>query len=358
MSALSRVRLCRRAPHGRADTVGVVCHGGDRVGFTGLQTCASVHACPLCSARILAERTDDLVRLVDAHHAAGGRLLLITTTMPHDRSTDLAAALDAILGAWSRLRPNGTVRRRQDAMGWLGCVRRFEITDGDNGWHPHVHGLGFVGDDVSEAQVSQLRDDIASVHERAIVAAGFDAPSDEHGVTVKLLDLAEGLGAAAAYLTKGSVTESTEDARTAALELTAGTSKRGRRGSRTPWQILGDLLEHGDAVDQARWLEYEAATKGRRLVTTTPALRARYAPEVDERTDEELAELADADATPIGEMSFEEWTVLRQIPGAPHDLVRVLSLLAGAVAQGADVDLARELDRQLQRLGARPPDDD
>ncbi len=71
--------------------------------------------------------------------------------------------------------------------------------------------------------------------------------------------------------------------------MARGDAKRGRRGSRTPFELLVELAATGDTGIKALWLEYEAATFGKRWLRWTPGLRERLLGTAKERTDEELA---------------------------------------------------------------------
>jgi hypothetical protein len=101
------------------------------------------------------------------------------------------------------------------------------------------------------------------------------------GCVVKQVTAAEGLGW---YLTK--VGE-----RSLGLEMARGDLKTGRKQHRTPEQILMDAAATGDFADIKLWREYEAATKGRRMVTWSQGLRDRLRAPAVEATDQELAEV-------------------------------------------------------------------
>ncbi|RYF42549.1 MAG: hypothetical protein EOO38_19610, partial [Cytophagaceae bacterium] len=61
--------------------------------YSGLQTCGSVWACPVCSAKIAERRRVEIIAAMAAHKAAGGCMHLLTLTAPHQRSD----ALDVLL---------------------------------------------------------------------------------------------------------------------------------------------------------------------------------------------------------------------------------------------------------------------
>jgi hypothetical protein len=50
--------------------------------YSGLQTCGSVWACPVCSAKIAERRRVEIMAAMAAHKAAGGWVNLLTLTAP------------------------------------------------------------------------------------------------------------------------------------------------------------------------------------------------------------------------------------------------------------------------------------
>lgn len=82
-----RVARCLRAvlPGGtRVDVLQDAEHGGAHYG--GLQVCGSVHACPVCAAKIGERRRAELEGAIAAHRAIGGGVLLVTYTVAHGRA--------------------------------------------------------------------------------------------------------------------------------------------------------------------------------------------------------------------------------------------------------------------------------
>ena len=143
VSRLRRVSACRRRPTGEGVMVG---RRGARAHYSGLQTCASVWSCPVCSARIQAERADELLRAVERAHACGLKVALLTLTMRHRKRDKLKLLWDGLSQAWQpAIATDRAVRRARDAVGMVSWVRRVEATHGRKGWHLHVHALLFYG---------------------------------------------------------------------------------------------------------------------------------------------------------------------------------------------------------------------
>ena len=154
-----------------------------------------------------------------------------------------------------------------------------EVTDGDNGWHVHLHVLLCFREQVSaDLARAALGPRIFGRWSRALERKGFSA-SEEHGWDLRRAQLGD--GDLADYFTK------------MAHEVTGGHRKEGRaRGGRTPMQLLADAVETYEESALARWWEWEAASDGRRQLTWSTGRRdlRALAGLGREATDEEIAE--------------------------------------------------------------------
>ncbi|WP_075334928.1 hypothetical protein [Pseudonocardia sp. Ae717_Ps2] len=73
-----------------------------------------------------------------------------------------------------------------------------------------------------------------------------------------------------------------------AFETAGGRWKRGKRGSRTPFQILADAIDTGNERDVALWQEWEQGSHGMQQLVWSNGLKQRCG--VTEVKDEEIAE--------------------------------------------------------------------
>jgi hypothetical protein len=311
--------------------------------FSGLATCGSVWSCPVCSARVLAGRADELGRAIDAWHADGGSIALLTLTMRHNAGHSLRECWDALSDAWGSA-TNGTrkVRDGQRAAGVVGWVRRNEVTHGAAGWHVHVHALLFLRDEPSASVLAAATAAIFSQWSRRLAASdsGLMPVAEQGGLDCRLLTLAEAREHVAGYLAKGVY-----DSRSAALEL-AGSSKLGRRSNRTPWAILDGAM-NGDRRDVALWHEWERVSHGRRAITWSRDLR-ELLDLGDELADDELAGDDDAGAVAVASWTADEWRAILQARAE-------LALLAVVDAAGSPLDAWRWLSAICRQLGLPPP---
>lgn len=268
-----RVGQCGRH---RVSTDVVVCrHDSGGAYFQGLATCGSIWRCPVCSAKIQAQRVGELQELVTAHQKAGGHVFLLTLTVPHTDGQSLRAVLDGVTGGWQKFLAGSPWARLRDCYGIDGYVRAVEITHGRNGWHPHIHALIFTDRGFSEIETDQFRLRLFSrwraIAERAgLGTVSFDA-LDLQWVDPKTED-------AAAYLVKWG----------ASAEVSASASKQGRMGNRSAWQLLADA-DRGDGRAAGLWKHYAEVLQGRRHLTYSRGIREQYGLR-DEVPDENAAE--------------------------------------------------------------------
>jgi hypothetical protein len=159
-----------------------------------------------------------------------------------------------------------------------------------------------------------------------LVSAGLEAPrlvgQDWHLATGD-----EAAGDLAEYLFK--IVEQGEAARSLGVELAMTQPGRSRSdlATRPVWSLLDRLVETGEAEALARWHEWEAGSKGRRQVGWSKGLRKRFAPEVEDVTDQEIADREmGSKQDDVARISREGWGRLVSIPGGPCDVLEALEV--------------------------------
>jgi len=304
-------------------------------GFAGLQHCGSVWACPVCSAQILTVRALEIGCVLAPAVEEGFALAFGTLTMRHRRGQSLGALWEAAGAAWARA-TSGRSWRAAKSAGVEGWVRVWEVTDGRNGWHVHVHFVLVL--DVVHGR--DLLDGIGQAMfgrwSSALVAAGLEAPK----LVGQEWHMVEGANAAsdlAGYLSKlsdQSVDGRREAARSIGLELTHTRSGRARAdlATRPVWSLLQDLEETGEADALDRWREWERGSKGRRQVGWSKGLKARFGL-VSEQSDEEIAQRE------VGTVEDELLSITaagwKALVRMPSQMPRVLEAAERAGARGA-----------------------
>jgi hypothetical protein len=121
------------------------------------------------------------------------------------------------------------------------------------------------------------------------------------------------------------------------LELTHALPGRAREDLRTRpvWALLDELAETGEASALARWHEWESASKGRRQVGWSMGLRERFAPTIEELTDQQVVDqvVGDEDDDVIA-WTADQWRAFIARPARAADLLEAAQHggVAGALA--------------------------
>lgn len=327
ITSLKRARKCGHVTAGRpgggpglrltADP------GGATVaGFSGLVTCGSVWACPVCAAKIATRRADELADVMRYALEQGCKASMVTLTMRHHEGQSLKGCWDALSSAWGAVTSGKQWVGDSAAFGLRGWVKAVEVTRGRNGWHVHVHAL-MIWDQPVTLQVAQhVADRMWARWNRALMRRGFDSLRDSGGLDVRMATLIPGGFGLHEYFVK------------MAHEVTSGQAKLAKGGGRTPFQILADTLAGLDGTgDVTDWREWERASHGRRQIAWSKGLR-EWAHLAAEQTDDEVA------AEDIGgdELLFIDGDSWRELRGDPD---RVCTLLEAAEDGGYPGALGR-----------------
>lgn len=329
-SSLQRVSHCGRVPVSNAGHVSLRLRDS-MAGYSGLQHCGSVWACPVCASRILVHRALEIGTVLGEAIRAGHALGFVTLTMRHHRGQNLADLWDAAGRGWRRaITGRGWVSASEMVDGW---VRVWEVTEGRNGWHVHVHLVLVLAEGTDAGALDAVASGMYERWGRGLVAAGLDAPKrvgqDWHLATGDRAasDLAD-------YLAKSvSVVDSEDLAAGLGLELTHGMAGRAREGlaTRPVWSMLDEMAETGDLTG---WREWEKASKGKRQVGWSVGLRERFAPSLDEQTDDQIVAQEVGDETDdIAFWTAEEWAEFVAHPTHPTTLLNTAEVYGREQAQ-------------------------
>lgn len=269
----------------------------NRARYNNLRVCGRVWTCPFCSAKISERRALELAGAMAVAKAKGLKVALLTCTVPHVLREGLKTLIKGLLKAWRGFVDNRAGKLIRADLGLVGTIRNVEATHGGcNGWHPHFHCLVFYKNDVDLAEIEARW----SAHwQHVCVKAGLRRPSDEHGLTLQ-----DG-SFAAAYVSKWGLEH----------EMTKSMHKLGRRGGRTPFDILRDY-ETGKTSEEKEqnaelFREFVAAFHGVQQLHWSHGLKKLLA--VEEVTDEELATQEDKRPTRlICELDITKWKAVRQ----------------------------------------------
>jgi hypothetical protein len=304
--------------------------------YVDVQTCGSIWACPVCSARIRQRRAQEIEAACLSHLTAGGSIGFLTLTFPHSSGDDLAQLLKVLLDCWKKVQQRTSYRTRKDVLRLFGFIRSTEITYGRwNGWHPHLHLLLFAEGEVTPAEWASLRDLVSEVWAEVVVKAGRDRPGEEVGVTLAPVRTAE----VGTYLAK--VQDHYGNESSIGREMARGDVKKGRKKSRTPFELLEQAV-YGVVPELPLWHDYEQATKGRRAIEWSRGLKARFA--VEDLEDEDLAK-ADVDGAAVTTITKQQYALVVADGAEAH----VLDLAEEGGGPAVHAFLARLQPRQGDR---------
>lgn len=219
------------------------------VGLTGTVTCGSPWSCPTCACRIYTRRAADIREACEGWAGplairGDGSLSLLTLTVRHALGEDLGEVRRTLTNAWRRLFQGRAGMQLRRALGIKHHVRALEVTHGANGWHPHLHVLVFHSRCPEPGSLAFLQ-------ERWMAVVAAIAPH----ATPELLRGAD-----------LRPSHRTDYVAKLGLEVASILTKRGKKGSRTPWQIADDA-RHGDVDARRLWVDYTESMHGARQLT-------------------------------------------------------------------------------------------
>jgi len=280
-SGLPRVRCCGRIVRSVDEAVGLR-RSGPVAGFSGLQHCGSVWSCPVCSSKVLARRAVEIGAVL-ALAASGGFLLGFGTfTMRHRRGEPVKALWAAARAAWQRSISGKSFVAAVERFGVVGWVRVWEVTDGRNGWHVHVHWVAVLAPGSVPRDLDGFASGMLRRWRAGLAASGREAL--DVGQDWRLVSRGTG-GEIGAYLSKLDGL---------GLELAHSQPGRSRAAvnTRPVWSLLHDFAATGDMAALSRWREWEAGSKGAQQVGWSRAaldLRKRFGLSEPVLSDEEVA---------------------------------------------------------------------
>jgi hypothetical protein len=339
-----RIRGCHRYRHfGAAHVVVRNRRDTGQAYYSGLQVCGVAAACPCCGVRIAEEWAHRAELAIAAWQAAGGAVALLTFTFAHRAGQALGPNLDALLAASRALVRGGSYRRLKARYGLQHMIKGLELTwSAANGWHPHLHVLGFFAAGFDAAAFER---ELWALWQAQLGRVGRSC-NRAHGLKVQ-----QGFTNAHKYVTKLGRHWGLAD------ELARANQKRGRSGSYSPPDLLRACRDGTLPAAPTLYAEYVAAMAGRHMLRWSAGLAAAVGL-ADERTDQEIADGVDQADPILVEFPAADWSVVRRAGG----IVRLLDIADAGDAEAvwrfvatcrARVGPARSIvDRLAERLVA------
>ena len=259
--------------------------------YGNVQICGSIWTCPVCAKQITEKRRQELKTGLEkwkvVHHRS---VYLLTLTFSHTKDQPLKVLLEGLRKAMKRFYETTKVQAIFKKLAVEYKIKGLEVTYGQNGWHPHHHVLLLVNH--HDLRFKDYIKELTELWIKACVKSGLNAPSMQHG-----LDLRNGYYAEQ-YVSKWGI----ED------EVTKGHTKKGRNGGYTPFDLLNMSIQDEEIYGKKPsklWQEFAIAMKGARQLEWGRGLK-KYL-EIEEKTDEELAEETDKASitlTPVEDLIF------------------------------------------------------
>lgn len=272
--------------------------------YSGLMTCGSVWACPVCTAKVQERRRAEIGKAVAWAYDSGKQAAMVTLTFPHYKQNELDDLVKKQADALARFRRGSPWDRFKTKVGYTGLIRALELTHGANGWHPHTHELWFVSADSS---VEQEKDFIVERWLKCCIAAGLvEAGNASQIAAFKLhaVDIKDRCDASD-YLAKNDEASHWGVDR----ELAKASSKAGKAAGMHPFGLLA-LARDGDIVAGAKFVEYAKVMRGKRQLFWSHGLKDLVG--VDDLTDEEIAAKQDDKADLLGLITVQQWRWIRK----------------------------------------------
>ena len=280
------------------DGVGVMFNKArKKANYSNIMRCANAWGCPVCAAIISEHRKCEVKDAMDWWKAQGGSVLLLTLTVPHYSHTDIKQLKKDLKKAYSKffkgVRASKDMFAKWQIEHYISC---FEITHGENGFHPHYHILLFVPYAVGIGSHIGMEQDMYAVWKDCCTKSGLDEPSEKHG-----LHLQAG-NDAANYVAKWGLEH----------EMTKGHVKKGKKESRTPFDILRSYDESGDEKEANLFRLYYFAFKGTRQLNWSKGLKKLSSNGQEEKTDQEIVDDTDNVAEMLFKLDIEMWNAVRK----------------------------------------------
>lgn len=261
--------------------------------YSGLVTCGSVWACPICAAKIQERRRGEIEQGMSAMQAAGFAPVMVTFTFPHRSFQSLADLIGKQARAFMLLRSGREWQQLKARYGFGGLIRSLEVTHGSNGWHPHTHELWFVA---PGQEAADLRANILALWARACVRAGLLDDGHSSAFLAHAVDVR-------ANVDCGDYLAKQDDSRSWGMadEIAKATSKEGRAKGVHPHHFLIRCATGDDAL----FVEYVRGMKGRRQLFWSHGLKAKCG--IGDVTDEELADAIEQGAYLLALIPAPAW---------------------------------------------------
>jgi hypothetical protein len=266
-----------------------------------LAVCGSVWDCPVCSARILEKRREEIATAVNWAYDNGFKVVMVTLTTPHYSFQTCQELLGKFSKALTYLKTGKVWDKYKKSVNWQGSIRGLETLYGANGWHNHTHELWIVSKnlDSKDLETKVLSRWFKACDKLGLIPEGKKKAFMSHSVDV--IDNASASDYLAKHDDKKNLTWGVDK------ELTKPLSKASKELLH-PFQ-LAYLSSCGFSKFGDLFAEYSKAFKGKSSVFWSRGLKEKVG--LLEKDDEELAKQETEKIDVL--ISFEHfaWSVIK-----------------------------------------------
>lgn len=274
----------------------------DRAFYSGLAVCGSVWDCPVCSARILEKRRQEISLATNWAYENGFKVVMVTLTTPHYAYQTCADLLARFSKALLYLKSGKAWDNFKKANAWQGSIRGLETLYGANGWHNHTHELWIVDKSLdSKDLVSKVLGRwYAACDKQGLIPKGKKKAFMDHAVDI--VDNASASDYLAKHDDKKNLSWGVDK------ELTQPLSKASK-DLLHPFQ-LAYLNSKGWKKAGDLFAEYSQAFKGKSSVFWSRGLKKKIG--IDEKQDEDLAKDETEEIKVMVTFEHFAWSVIKQ----------------------------------------------
>ena len=273
----------------------------------GTTSCRSSWSCPKCTARKMTMYGERIACAIDSFAHQNQSAMMFTMTIPHLPFMSCAETYEVLMKAYRHFqkdtgngkkkktfkKADGTIseynvsrnpfNKFRTELNIVHSVRVYEMTHGENSWHPHIHGLLWTSNDNWD-KIAPLEESVFEYwwkccKDEAIKFWTKKRPEQPEENQKLIEDLFSDwrkypkTGHRSFYLSKnedGSIRKAKSSyyitGWSSNLEMTGLSRKEGRNGHKTPYQIIHNAYFEKDKEKQNElvklYLEYASATKG------------------------------------------------------------------------------------------------
>jgi hypothetical protein len=275
----------------------------DKTHWDNVQRCGSLWTCAVCAKCITEARRKELTKAKDLwlnekkpEHFKNS-ILLLTLTTPHTSKDNLKELLNKQAKALDKFWTYRIGRKIFDAMWTFGFIKSTEVTWGDNGFHPHYHIVLFLRRELSGFEISTFKKLLFEHWENCCKKSKLSLPNEKHGLDLRNGDFAS------QYIGKWGIEH----------ELTKSHSKRGKKGSLTPFDLL-NLSIVDEPINGVKpsylFKKYADAFKNKRQLFWSKGLKDYF--KINEKDDDDIVKEVVNNSVKLLDVSNQLFYLLRQ----------------------------------------------